>query len=281
VSLAAAGILAAAAISFESPTAKAQSAGLGPPPNVSTEATPGAMPGTAAVSSFGANFDGSVTSDYYYRGYTLSDHRPSVSGNFEATYNFFFADVNAASVLIPRLSKLQMTDSAGIRPIFGPLTIEAGVEYFSYPGTDNVDYVEFYVAPSYAVTSKFTLGLHAYYAPDYYQSGAWENYDSLTAKYTFDSGLSFSGELGHQNFGTTRATAGSPAVALPDYAYWNLGFSYVFKALTLDLRYHETTLSRQSCFLIAGTGQPSTGSNGCRTAVVVTLSWHGSASHLK
>ena len=90
--------------------------------------------------------------------------------------------------------------------------------------------------------------------------------------------MSFSGELGHQNFGTTSATARSPAVALPDYTYWNLGFSYVFKALTLDLRYHETTLSRQSCYLIAGTGQPSTGSNGCSPAVVVTLSWHGSAS---
>ena len=181
------GILAAAAISFDSPTAKAQSAGLGAPPNVSTAATPGAMPGTAAMSSFGANFDASLTSDYYYRGYTLSDHRPSVSGNFEATYNFFFAGVNAASVSIPRLSRLQMTDSAGIRPAFGPLMIEAGVEYFSYPGSEiNADYFEFYVALSYAVTSKFTLGVHAYYAPDYYQTGAWENYDSLTAKYTFD-----------------------------------------------------------------------------------------------
>jgi hypothetical protein len=72
---------------------------------------------------------------YNYRGYTLSDHKPSASTNFEATYSVLFANVDAASVQIPMPSQLQMTDYAGIRPVFGPITAETGVAYYSYPGS--------------------------------------------------------------------------------------------------------------------------------------------------
>ena len=41
------------------------------------------------------------------------------------------------------------------------------------------------------------------------------------------------------------------------------------------------TLSKQSCFLITGTGQAATGSNGCNPALVATLSWNTSLSGLK
>ena len=180
------------------------------------------------------------------------------------------------------LSQLQMTDYAGIRPVFGPITVETGVAYYSYPRSAiDTSYPEYYVAPSYALTSRFTIRVIAYYAPNYSRTGAWENYDSIDAKYTFDSGLAISGELGRQSFGTTMATATDTAHKLPDYTYWNLGFSYTYKALTFDLRYFAATLSKQSCFLITGTGQAAAGSNGCNPAVVATLSWNTSLSSLK
>ena len=221
-------------------------------------------------------------SDYNFRGYTLSDHKPSISTNLEATYNILFAAVNAASVHVPMVSQLQMTDYAGIRPVFGPLTVETGVAYYSYPGSSiDISYPEYYVAPSYALSPKLMVSVNAYYAPNYSRTGAWENYDSIAAKYTFDSGLVISGELGRQSFGTTNATATAAAQKLPDYTYWNMGFSYIYKALTFDLRYVATTLSKQSCFLITGTGQVTAGSNGCNPAVVATLSWNTTLSDLK
>jgi hypothetical protein len=64
-------------------------------------------PQTDSGSKFDASVTASITSDYNYRGYTLSDHKPSVSTNFEATYNIIFASVNADSVQIPMLSQLQ------------------------------------------------------------------------------------------------------------------------------------------------------------------------------
>ena len=249
-----------------------------PAPSTATRPEPPKNP----ASSFDVNVGASITSDYNYRGYTLSDHRPSVSNNIEATYNIFFAGVNTASVQMPNLSQFQMTDYAGIRPTFGQLTVEAGVAYFTYPGSAiDISYPEYYVAPTYALTSKLSVGLNAYFAPDYSRTGAWENYNSIQAKYTFDSGLAFSGELGRQGFGTTKATASSLAFALPDYTYWNLGFAYTYKVLTFDLRYFATTLSKQNCFLITGTGQPGVGSNGCEPAVIATMSWNANLSGLK
>jgi hypothetical protein len=75
--------------------------------------------GTETASKFDVSVAAAITSDYNYRGYTLSDHKPSVSANFEATYNILFAAIDAASVQIPMLSQLQMTDYVGIRPVFG------------------------------------------------------------------------------------------------------------------------------------------------------------------
>jgi uncharacterized protein (TIGR02001 family) len=278
--LTATGALAIAIASTLRPQANAQQAGSATPPAPSTAAMP--APRTDTASKFDVSVTAAITGDYNYRGYTLSDHKPSVSTNFEATYNILFAEVTADSVQIPMLSQLQMTDYAGIRPVFGPLTVETGVAYYSYPGSAiDISYPEYYVAPSYALTSRFTIGVNAYYAPDYSRTGAWENFDSINAKYTFDSGLAISGELGRQSFGTTKATATDAAHKLPDYTYWNLGFSYTYKALTFDLRYYATTLSKQSCFLITGTGQAALGSNGCEPAVIATLSWNTGLSGLK
>jgi uncharacterized protein (TIGR02001 family) len=289
------GALALAAASVGSPTAEAQqtgsSAALNPPlvvkapPAAETPVIDPAVTLPANVqpaSAFDAKFSAAVTSDYNYRGYTLSDHLPSVSANAEVTYNILFASVNTASVQMPDLSHFQMTDTLGLRQLFGALMVETGGAIYSYPGGANdPSYAEIYVSPSYMLTKQLTVGLNVFYAPDYYRMGAWENYDSLTAKYDVGWGLSFSAELGHQFFGTTRATALSPAVALPDYTYGNAGFSYTYKSLTFDLHYHATTLSKQSCFLITGTGSAAGGSNGCDPAVIATLSWNAGLSDLK
>src|SRR5277367_3282941 len=57
------------------------------PPAPSTATRPDPPKGTTSV--FDVNVGASITSDYNYRGYTLSDHRASTSTNIEATYNIF------------------------------------------------------------------------------------------------------------------------------------------------------------------------------------------------
>ena len=135
--------------------------------------------------------------------------------------------------------------------------------------------------PSYAVNPKLTLGLNIYYAPDYIRSGAWENYTSATAKYAITDALSVSGEIGRQRYGITDATEVAPAIALPDYTYWNLGFSYKYDFITFDVHFHDNTLSKQRCFLITGTGDPVRGSNGCGAALIGTVSLDSTLSAFK
>src|SRR5262249_2362358 len=156
--------------------------------------------------------------------------------------------------------------------------VESGFAYYSYPqSAQDLSYGEIYLAPKYEITSKLTLGLNTYYGPNYYRSGAWENYNAVSGTYDLGHGLTLSAELGRQSFGTTAET---PPVKLPNYVYGNVGATYTYKALSFDLRFHGTTLSRQSCFLITGTGSPA-GSNGCQPTIVGMLSWNGAWSELK
>jgi uncharacterized protein (TIGR02001 family) len=238
------------------------------PPLLAKAEPPPTAPATEAASTYDAKFSAGITSDYNYRGYTLSNHLPSVSANGEADYDIFFASVNVASVQMPGLSHFQMTDTVGLRRALGALTMETGGAIYSYPGFANdPSYAEVYFSPSYKVTKDLTAGVNVFYAPDYYRMGAWENYNSLALKYEIGWGLSFSTEVGRQSFGTTHA-----GIKLPDYTYGNAGFSYTYKSLTFDLRYHATTLTKQSCFLITGTGSAAGGSNGCDQAVIASLS---------
>ena len=62
--------------------------------------------------------------------------------------------------------------------------------------------------------------------------GISENYNSITAKYDVGWGLSFSAELGHQIFQFYEGDGNVSGVALPDYTYGNVGFSYTYKSLT-------------------------------------------------
>jgi uncharacterized protein (TIGR02001 family) len=239
---------------------------------------PAAKTQTEAAPSFDAKFTAALMSNNIFRGYTLSNNFPSAAGTFEATYSIFFASVNGASVQIPELSHFQLTNTIGLRPTFGKLTLESGFAYYSYPrSAQDLSYGEMYIAPTYAVTPKLTLGLSVYYGPNYYRTGAWENYDAVNGKYDFGHGLALSAELGRQSFGTT---ADTPPIKLPDYIYGHIGATYTYNALSFDLRFHGTTLSRQSCFLITGTGSPA-GSNGCQPTIVGTVSWNGALSELK
>ena len=106
-----------------------------------------------------------------------------------------------------------------------------------------------------------TLGASLYYADSWLNTGADGTYLSGTAKITAPStafptdwGMYLSGEVAHYWLGTTKFApgvfvdiAGTGGWNLPDYAYWNVGLGITWKTFTLDLRYHDTDLSRAEC----------------------------------
>ena len=237
----------------------------------------------SSPSSFDMSVGTQIASDYIFRGYSLTNHLPSVSGYFEGTYGWIFAGLEADSVQLPGLPTVQLTASAGIRPKFGPASIDIGVSYYSYPGSGGVsDYPEYFIRPSLALSPALTVGANFTFAPDYSRTGAHETYISATGKYLLSSTLSLSGEIGFLTFTSpTSASWGASNTGLPSYAYGTFGLSYVYKIATFDLRFHATSLSRQDCFLITGAGDTISGSDGCGPGIFFTVSLDSTLSAIR
>jgi uncharacterized protein (TIGR02001 family) len=285
------------------------SAMLGAPAALAADpAAPKTIPDSAASESKPIDFAFGfrLASDYNFRGISQSNRDPSPQayGELQLFDNLIYAGVAGYRVDLATRPGAEIDLTAGFRPKWGPLSFDLGVIYYYYPGERrlvdaaagtiftpaNTDFLELAGKVSWAIDSQWTLGAGVFHAWDWLGSGAPATYANLTAKYTLPdnllgvipSGFAVSGELGHYSLGTTAALYGS--VRLPDYVYWNAGVSYSYKAATLDLRYHDTDLSKKDCFINTtdpkgvanGTGR----SNWCGAAFIATLSFDTTASQL-
>lgn len=270
--------------------ALAGAAMLGSGVATAAELPPPAVPAAIATPVlFDLAFGGKLLSDYNFRGISQTDLRPAVQGYAELQIwdNFFYAGVFGSNVKLPTNPDAEVDLTAGIRPKLGPVTFDFGVIRYVYPNeggldvlgnpfiVDNTDYTELVGKISYTYEKVLTLGANVFHAWDYLHTGATGTYASVTAKYAtpFIEGLAFSGELGHYFLGRTSFALGS--IDLQDYTYWNAGVSYTFKVFTVDLRYHDTNLSKADCFVI--TGDPSGFFNGgrsnwCGSAIIASIS---------
>ena len=239
-----------------------------------------------------------VTSNYLFRGISQSDNKPSVNANAEIRYTF--SDMFTGYVGIAG-SSIKLTDQAfqspglefdaigGVRATIGNFGVDVGVIGYIYPSfttaannvfPTNPSYYEGYVKTSYAVNNNISLGLNGFFSPSFLDTGASGQYFSGTFAWKLPNDFGLSGEFGRQFLGTADVTHGS--ANLPDYNYWNIGASYSYKIATLDLRYHDTDLSKSKCASITGTTNGSaTNSKYCNAAFVATLSFSLQAKDVK
>lgn len=233
------------------------------------------VPAPVAVASpWDFDIGAGLTSDYMFRGITQSNHSPSVAAHGELRYNFSdmwqgYVGVSGESIKLTPFDpspSMELDTYGGVRATLGQFTADAGVWGYLYPGlstpTPNgifptqINWVEGYFKAGYNITDAFNLGANFFYTPSYIATGADGEYLSATAKYTIGD-WAISGELGRQVLGTTDATHTSPFTgvgkySLPSYTTWNLGASYTYKFVTLDLRYWGTNLSKKDATLITG-----------------------------
>lgn len=237
----------------------------------------------ASVSMFDFAFGGKLMSDYNFRGISQSDRGPGVTAYAEGRLNFNdtfqgYAGVQGWSVKLPYAPTAEIDIYGGVRATFGSLSLDVGVMQYYYPKeTTNTDFTEFYGKAAYAFNDMFTVGANLFYAHDWLKTGASGTYAAATAKVSLPHNFAVSGELGRYMFGTPN-TAG----AVKDYTYWNAGVSYAWKVATLDLRYHDTTLSRGECSSITGNNPGASGaSKWCGQAYIATLSFDITSANLK
>ncbi len=261
-----------------------------------------AAPAPVYVNPWNVAIGGAVMTDYNFRGISQSDRGPSAGAYFEGQYKAseavtFYAGIAGWSVDLVTNPTAEIDYYGGIRLTYDKFSWDFGAMYYHYPkegiagvvGPVDTDFWEVYGKFSWAMTDAFTVGAAIYYADDWLKTGASGTYLSGTAKYVFTPstapvGAYVSGEIAHYWLGTQ--TLLLPASDLPDYTYWNAGIGFTYKALTLDLRYHDTDLSPENCSVLSGnvSGFTSTGagtSKWCGEAYIAKLSFDTTLNDLK
>lgn len=250
---------------------------------------PAAAPAAPETQMFDFAFGARGMTDYNFRGISQSDRKPAVQayGELQVWDNFFYAGVAASSVDLATKPSAEIDLTFGIRPKFGDFTFDFGGIGYIYPNETqlinngviwtpkNTDMFELAAKGAYT-WNDLTVGANVFYTWNWLGTGAQGTYTSLTAKYNtpFLKGGYISGEIGRYFLGTTNALLGS--IRLPDYTYGNIGVGYTYQIATLDLRYHDTNLSKSQCFALTsdpqGVFSGSGRSNWCGPAFIATVS---------
>jgi uncharacterized protein (TIGR02001 family) len=226
---------------------------------------PEGRPDTSARPGNQLEFDvrGGFAADYMYRGTTLSDHKPAVGAAIEATFAQFYAGVAVASVKLPTQPAAEIAISGGVRRTIADINFDLGATYFLYPGettigvTEGVDYWEAAIRADKRIGESVRVAGGFAYSPNVSNTGAWSWYaaggvgiDVPSRLLPPDVGISFSGGAGYSWFGNQSQEFGG--FALPAYLNWQAGVTFTRKIFNLDLRYYDTNLSRENCFVLTG-----------------------------
>ena len=222
----------------------------------SFEATPAAPDRGTNQLEFG--FRGGFATDYMYRGTTLSDHKPAVGAVAEATYGLFYAGVAMASVKLPTQPAAEITVSGGVRRTIASIDFDLGVSYFLYPGEiSNTDYWQVAMRADKRIAEWLRVAGGFAYSPNVSNTGAWSWYtaggvglDVPGRLLPTDIGVSFTAGAGYSWFGNQSPMLGG--FPLPSYLNWQAGVTFSYKVFNLDLRYYDTNLTRENCFVLTG-----------------------------
>src|SRR5262245_10534896 len=210
------------------------------------------------------SFRADVATDYIYRGTTLSAHQPAAGASFEAALGMFYGGATITTVKLPSQPVAEITMNGGIRPRLGDVQFDFGASYFSYPGetppagvTAGINYWEAVARADTKVGELLRVAGGFAYSPDVSNTGAWSKYAAFGLGLDLpgnvtprDIGVSLTGGLGYSWFGNQSATLGG--FPLPAYLNWNAGVTFTYKNLNLDLRYSDTNLSKENCFVFTG-----------------------------
>ena len=204
-----------------------------------------------------------IASDYIYRGTTLSDRKPAIGAAAEAALASFYAGIAVASVRLPTQPAAEITMTGGVRRTIGNINLDFGVTYFAYPGetmpgrpmASTIGSCPPALIPGSAKRSASPADSPT--PPNVSKTGAWGQYAAAGIGFDVPSRLlpqdvdvSFTGGAGYSWFGNQAAALGG--FPLPAYLDWQAGVTITRKMFNLDLRYYDTNLSKENCFVFTG-----------------------------
>ena len=203
-----------------------------------------------------------AASDYIYRGTTLSDHGPAAGAAVEAKFGALYAGTTVATVKLPTQPLAEFTFAAGVRPKIATIDFDFGITYFAYPGErlpgeTGINYWEAVVRGDRSIGEQARVAAGYAYSPDVSNTGAWSQYVAAGVGYDVpvrllppNLGISFTTAAGYSWFGNQASALGG--FPLPAYLNWQAGVTFTHKTFNLDLRYYDTNLSKENCFVFTG-----------------------------
>jgi uncharacterized protein (TIGR02001 family) len=132
---------------------------------------------------FDLNITSEFTSDYLFRGVTLSGHQPSVSYGLEADHGPFYFTFQAYTVDLPTRPSAELDFGVGwCREVLKNVKLNLGLVYYHYANeipfgpVTSTSYGEAQASIAYEPTEMITLSALYAYSPNYSNTGAWEHY---------------------------------------------------------------------------------------------------------
>jgi uncharacterized protein (TIGR02001 family) len=238
---------------------------LGARAGLAAEAPPRTAPRQdGAPSPFEFSTRAGFASDYIYRGVTLSDRKPAVGAGLEAALGLLYAGATVTSVKLPSQPAAEITMTGGVRPKLGDIDFDFGWTYFLYPGetvpigvTAGIDYWEAAARADTKIGEALRVAGGFAYSPNVSNTGAWSKYAAFGLGVDLPRNAlpqnvtaSVTGSAGYYWFGNQSVALGG--FPLPAYVNWNAGVTFTRNIFNLDLRYYDTNLSKEDCFVFTG-----------------------------
>jgi uncharacterized protein (TIGR02001 family) len=183
------------------------------------------------------------TTDYMFRGLSLSSNGPAVQPEFDLYYGIFYAGIWGSNIN-PGGDGIEIDYYVGILPKWNNITFDIAGLAYTYPGADEIDYFELKTGATWA-SGAWSLRVTNFWSPDNSQTFDESNAIEGAIGYTLKNKLfnfftpSISGLVGYQTF----------EIVAHDYTYWNAGLTLGFlEHWSADIRYWDTDYNETECF---------------------------------
>ena len=189
---------------------------------------------------------GTGTSDYIFRGMSLSGESPVFQASIDGTYGIWYFGVWGSGLADTGAAEVDVY--TGINPALGPVTFDLGVVYYSCfwstPCASN--YIELKAGAEISPVKSLTLKPVFWYSPhsdNYPETWTAEG----TASYTLPAVGIFtptvSGLVGYsEQIEPLALGADFTALGVERYVYWNAGIALTVEKFTFDFRYWDTDI---------------------------------------
>lgn len=182
----------------------------------------------------------SLTSDYVFRGVSLSGNDPAIQGGADYEAELYYVGVWASSLS----DGMEIDLYGGFTPTTGPIEWDLGVTGYFYPGADDddaeFDYAEFKVEASTAISEQFTIGGGVHFAPENYGDTGEALYLEINTEWVLNDAASITAAYGNQSIDDPDGPFGGAGE--DDYNTWNIGGTFAMHGFEIDLRYHDTDI---------------------------------------